>query len=149
MSKAEVQTFTVLAVVTGAIKTIAIEGISGNAAPTIMYLEKAAQEAINRWPELGSPKKNTLRAATHCRNLHKDLDSAADKFTACCLGMMAQYLLISLRDKLINKLKLGLVDELLESVNGAVDIYDPEERMVGDREEAERLCRLVLNEIGW
>lgn len=149
MSRAEAQTFTILAVATGAIKTIAIEGMGGNAAPTIMYLEEAAQGVINRWPELGDPKKNTLRAASHCRNLHKDLDSAADRFTACCLGMMAQCLLISLRDRLTSKCKIGLVDELLESINGAVNIYDPEERMDGDRAEAERLCQLVLNEIRW
>lgn len=149
MSKAESQTFTIIAVATGAIKTIAIEGMGGKAAPTILYLEEAAQDVINRWPELGDPRKNTLRAAAHCRNLHKDLDSAADRFTACCLGMLAQYLLISLRDRLGNGHKLGLVDELLESVNAAVDIYDQDERMDGDREEAERLCGLVLREIAW
>lgn len=149
MSKAESQTFTILAVVTGAIKTIALEGIGGNAAPTIMYLEGAAQGVINRWPELGNPRKNTILATTHCRNLNKDLDSAADRFTACCLGMMAQYLLISLRDRLSNKHKLGLIDELLKSVNAAVDIYDPKERKDGDRAEAERLCQLVLEEVAW
>lgn len=149
MSKAEAQAFTILAVVTGAIKTIAIEGMGGEAAPTIMYLEEAAHGVINRWPELGSPKKNTRRADAHCRNLHRDLDSAADRFTACCLGMMAQYLLISLRDRLGNRHKIGLVDELLESVNAAVDIYDPEEMLDGERKEAERLCQLVLKEAEW
>lgn len=149
MSKSEVQTFTILAVATGAIKTISIEGIGGEAAPTIMYLENAAQDVINRWPESGDPRKNTIRAAAHCQNLKEALDSAVDRFTACCLGMMAQCLLISLRDRLTNLYKVGLVDELLESTNGAVDIYDPEEVKDGERTEAERLCQLVLDEIAW
>lgn len=149
MSKADIQAWTILAVTTGAIKTINIENIGGPAAETTLYLEGVADSIIKQWPETGNQQRNTRKIHEHCMNLQEDLDSAVDIFTACCLGILAQNLLVNLRDRVNNRFKIGLIDELLESINGAIDIYDPDEKREGERREAERLCSLVLKEIGW
>lgn len=149
MSKSTIQSLTILAVATGAIKSIVEANIAGPAAPTIMYLEERAQEVINRWPEVGNPQKNMLGVQRHIHNIHNELDSAAEIFSACCLGMLAQELLILLYERIRDKQKLELIDELLESINAAVDIYDPQEQQGESRAEAERLSSIIKEEIGW
>lgn len=149
MSKADVQTFTILAVAAGAVITIEEERLGGEAAPVVAYLGGLTQTVINKWPETGNPKANTSACARHCLCLKDQFEASAKLYTACCLGMLAQCLLIELRDRLNNRSKLDFVDELLESVNAAVDIYDPEEINDDARQEAERLCGVTLKEVGW
>jgi hypothetical protein len=148
LSKADVQSFTILAIAAGAVKTIILENIHGDAGPTIMYLEGLMEKKINEWPESGNPRKNTLACVEHCENLKDHFDSSAEFYTARCLGMLAQTLLVELRDVVKNRWKLNTIDELLECVNKAVDVYDPGESDVEARTEADRLCSLVKSEIG-
>lgn len=149
MSKAAIQSLTILAVATGSIKKISMENIGGDAAPTIAYLEDRAQEVVNRWPVVGDDLKHRIKVRRHIHNIRNEIDSAAKLFSACCFGMLAQELLIRLYEKLKDREKLSLVEELLESVNNAVDIYDPKEQQGESRAEAERLCGIIMKEIGW
>jgi hypothetical protein len=147
MSNAEVQSFTILAIVAGAIITIKEDNLSGSAAATIYYLDSLVIKKINEWPEIGNSRKTTLRCAAHVGRLREPLEASSKLYTACCLGMLAQELLVCLRDMISNKHKLGIIDDLLEAVNACCDIYDPGEREEGMRKEAERLCGVILAEV--
>lgn len=148
MSSASIQSLTILAVVTGSIITIEEDDLSGDAAPTIAYLRELAQTNINRWPETGNQRKNTIACMSHCQALSKSLEASAKLYTACCLGMLSQLLLIELRDVVRDPVKLNIIDELLECVNTAVDIYDPGEKNEESRAEAERLVDIVKKQVG-
>ena len=153
MSRSSVQSLTILAVVTGSIQSIIDANIAGDAAPTILYLKDRAQEVVNKWPESGDPQKNMKRITRHIHNIKDQLDSAVDIYSACCLGMLAQELLVLMFERLRDEKKLALIRELLESVNNAIDIYDPKEIDSATdsetRKEAERLCQVIQTEIGW
>lgn len=148
MSKADVKSFTILAIVNGCAITMRDYGISGKAEPIIFYLCDLIKKKIDEWPETGDPSKTTIACINHCRALKSDIESSVSLYTPCCLGMLAQYLLIELRDIINNKWKLSAIDEMLECFNNAVDIYDPKEANEEARAEAERLVELVKKQIG-
>jgi hypothetical protein len=148
MSKAAVQSFTILAIANGCAITMRDYGIAGKAEPIIIYLCDLIKEKIDKWPETGNPNKTTLACINHCKALKNDIESSASIYTACCLGMLAQYLLIELRDLIRDKVKLSAIDEILECFNNAVDIYDPHEKDGAARDEAMRLVFVVKNQIG-
>lgn len=148
MSKADIQSFTTLAIVNGCAITMRDHGIAGKAEPTIIYLCDLIEKKINEWPETGNPNKTTSACINHCKELKDEIESSLNLYTPCFLVMLAQYLLIELRDVISNKWKLSAIDEMLECFNNAVDIYDQKEANEEARAEAERLVKLVKKQIG-
>lgn len=148
MSKADVQSFTMLAMVNGCAICMRDHGIAGKAEPIILYLCELVEDKINKWPECGNPNKTTKQCINHCAALKNDLESSLFLYTACCLAMLGQYLLIELRDIVNNRNKLLAIDEMLECFNNCLDIYDPDEKNEDAINEATRLVAVVKKQIG-
>lgn len=148
MSKADIQSLTILAIVNGCAITMMDNGIAGKAEPIIIYLCDLVKDKINKWPESGNPEKTTASCINHCKQLKNEIESSLNLYTACCLGMLAQYLLIEIRDIVNNKWKLSAIDEMLECFNNAVDIYDPQEKNDAAMSEAWRLVAVIKKQIG-
>lgn len=148
MSQADIQSFTILAFANGCAIAMMDNGIAGKAEPIIVYLCDLVKDKINKWPESGNPEKTTAACINHCKQLKNEIESSLNLYTACCLGMLVQYLLIELRDIVNNKWKLSAIDEMLECFNNAVDIYDPQEINDAAMAEAWRLVAVIKKQIG-
>jgi len=146
MSIADVQATVILSIATASVITIAENDMAGDAGPVILYAAEAWKGSVAAWPETGNWVKNTRKAAVICKDLTATLEGAAD-LGPCLLIMLAQAVLINLRDKIKSPVKIGILDELLESVNSALDIFDPDEKDLTSRAEADRLCGLINKRI--
>lgn len=147
MSQANIEALTLIAVVTGAVQGIAEAEAGGVAAPTLVYASDTWKHVINKWPMSGNWQKQSARIGKNCRKINKHLNGALDKHGSFVLCALSQELLIELRDRLRSREKIRIVDEILECINTAVDLYDPKEVNDHVREEASRLSALIIKEV--
>jgi hypothetical protein len=149
MSKADIQTQTILAVVTGAITTVKEEKLHKKELPAILYAEDVANKSFAEYPETGNPAINVMAVYEHCKNMRDELDGSAEKFSPLVLITLSQLLLTDLMERLNNKYKLSLLEPVTEAVDGIHDLLDPGGKHIDIYEEAERLCEIVKKEIGF
>jgi hypothetical protein len=145
MSQAD-NAFTILPIVANCVISMTSAKIPEESTNAMLIL---ITSKINSWPMSGDYKKIKNRALNNCKRIEYVLESSALLYDdPCCAARLAQYLLIEFRDCTGNKEKLSAIDEILESINGAVDFYDPYENNDTAMAEAERLVLAIKKQIG-
>lgn len=146
MSKADVNSLTIMSIVANFAVNIISDAISEELSIAMLNLTK---DKINSWPLSGDYKKLKSRAMSHCKIIEYELNSSELFYSdPCCTARLAQYLLIGLRDCTDNSWKLSAIDEILEYINSIIDLIDPQEENDEAMNEADRLVSLIQKQIG-
>jgi len=138
----------ILSVVAGAVIS-AEDAIEEALLPTVLYAKDTATATFRDWPETGSRRKNYTQALAHINNVKSDLDSADAQLPGILLVTLAQFLLTDLSERVSTKRKLQLIEPLAEAIDGLHDLLDPEGENLTAFAEAEKLEKVVFQEIGW
>jgi len=149
MARSDIQTQTILAVATGSIMTVKCSTLLNNELPAILWAEEVGNKSFREYPETGDPAKNLKAVYNHCENLRHHLDPACDEFSPLVLITLSQLLLTDLMERVKDKHKLALLEPVAEAVDGLHDLLDPDGRHIDMYEEADRLCKIVKEEIGF
>lgn len=145
MSQAD-NAFTILPIVANCVISMASADIIEESLNAMLNL---IQSKINSWPASGCYEKIRRRALNNCKQIEYELESSGLIYNdRCCAARLAQFMLIELRDCTANKQKLSAIDEMLECVNVAVGIYDPQEKNDAAMAEAWRLVAVIKKRIG-
>ena len=150
MSKANVQSFVILALANGTMILMEEDDkLVPDYLPTVLYISMVAKEAIDSWPENGDPHKTTDKCIKHCKRLQSHFDNASDLYTPLCLIYLANHLLNDLDEKIIDPKKKELLAPVMEGLLGLAEKLDP----FGDKfemyEYTEKLADIVREEIGF
>lgn len=149
MSRASIQTMTIMAVAAGALVTMEESGLAGDLLPAVLYGRDVANRCMDGWPETGSPRKNLAACIAHCERMADELYKSADLYSPLCLTSLAQFLLTDLQERVSDQDKLDLLDPVIEAIDGIHDLADPDGDKYDVYAEAERLAGVVKQEIGF
>jgi hypothetical protein len=145
MSQAD-NAFTILSIVANCVISMSSTDIPEESTNAMFIL---VARKINSWPVSGDYEKIKSRALSNCKQIEYVLESSALLYNdPCCAARLAQFLLIELRDCTSNKQKLLAIDEMLEYINGVVDIYDLHEKNDAAMNEAWQLVAVIKKQIG-
>lgn len=145
MSKASRQSITLLAVVHGCFKTIHSFNLAPKLSPTILYGIEVSEKCIHKFPETGDSKKNLKWMTEKIHQIDDDLNKSESVYTMIVLTSLAHQIITDLSEKIRNKSKLKLLEEVEEVIYSVSDMIDKNKDKFDAYEEADRIIRKLYN----
>ena len=147
MSKASRQSLSLLAVVHGCFKSIDDFGLAGETAPTVLYGVEVSLNIINQFPETGDANKNTQWMTERIHAIDEDLKKRKSLYSMIVLTSLMHQIITDLMEKIKDKKKLDLLEELAEIIYSISDMIDEKKNQFEAYEESDSILKKLYKAI--
>lgn len=141
MSKASRQSITLLAIIHGCFKSIEDYNIAGDAAPTILYGAEVSERVVRDYPETGDSNKNIRWVTQKMHDIDGLLNNKKSLYSMTVLTALSHQIITDLIEKVRDRKKLVLLNELEEIIYNVSDLIDPKKDQFDAYEESDRILK--------
>ena len=117
--------------------------------PTVEYAKEVCQKIIRDFPESGNTIKNHHTILNWMYEINHELPERKGMYTSLLLSNISSLLITDLMERIKDKKKLRMLEELKEVCIGLNDQLDPNGAYFDSIEKAEELNLVIKNIIEW